>query len=50
MKSAKYLASGKCTLCGHIDEGYQIPVWGWIKVFVCEVCWSSLFKGFHKDR
>ncbi len=49
MKTATYKLS-RCTLCGRLDEGYQIPAWGWFKVFVCESCLAKLFKGFHKDR
>jgi len=43
---------GKCQLCrkGIYDEGVQLKIWWFIKVFICESCISKLFRQFSKKR
>ena len=42
---------GKCNLCGNPkDEGAEIKLFWFIKVFICETCISKLFKQFGKTR
>ena len=44
------LKSGKCGLCGNSkDEGVEITIFWFIKAFVCETCWSRLFRLFRKN-
>jgi hypothetical protein len=45
------LKIGKCGLCGNPnDEGFEIKLFWFIKGFICEACWSKLFKQFTKAR
>jgi len=50
MAKAKYKPTGKCGFCGKQDEGIEIKFWWFIKTFICEGCFSKLFRQFRKAR
>jgi len=50
MAKAEYKATGKCGVCGKQDEGIEVKVWWFIKIFICEGCWAKLFRQFKKAR
>ena len=50
MAKAKYCPEGKCNLCGKQDEGILITYFWFIRTFVCETCFSKLFRKFRKTR
>ncbi len=50
MAKAEYREGGLCGLYHKADEGIQITVWRFVRVFICEGCISKLFRQFRKGR
>jgi len=53
-----YKRKVRCSVCGRIDEGYQLVIYlnwfsiiYWFKInrWLCERCISNMFKGFKKE-